>query len=195
MKDRLRKRERDGHADGPQRRMDGERMFSAMITPRFSFMLEMKKGRTRGQGLRGHAGFRAEGAGKGRTGTPERPHMADRARRTVFRREVVNSVHCTPYRAGFRENGGACRNPCRKRAETRGCGHAVPCRSGGGPHRAAFLIRGDARYKLFPPAVRNGNCQVVRSRFSGLGEAYGRVPAGGPGTVSNIGPSGHRVVS
>ena len=85
MKDRLRKRERDGHADGPQRRMDGERVFSAMITPRFSFMLEMKKGRTRGQGLRGHAGFRAEGAGKGRTGTPERPHMADRARRTVFR--------------------------------------------------------------------------------------------------------------
>lgn len=60
-------------------------MFSAMITPPFSFMVEMKKGRPRGQGLRGHAGFRAEGAGKGRTGTPERPHMADRARRTVFR--------------------------------------------------------------------------------------------------------------
>ena len=138
---------------------------------------------------RGRGGKRENGnAGTAAHGRPGEAHR-------IPVREVVNSVHCTPYRAGFRENGGACRNPCRKRAETRGCGHAVPCRSGGGPHRAAFLIRGDARYKLFPPAVRNGNCQVVRSRFSGLGEAYGRVPAGGPGTVSNIGPSGHRGVS
>lgn len=188
MKDRLRKRERDGHADGPQRRMDGERMFSAMITPRFSFMVEMKKGRTRGQGLRGHAGFRAEGAGKGKTGTPERPHMADRATRLSTPCIVLRTVQASGRMAAL---AGILAGRGRRR-------EAAAMRSLAGregPHRAAFLIRGDARYKLFPPAVRNGNCQVVRSRFSGLGEAYGRVPAGGPGTVSNIGPSGHRVVS